>query len=439
MEKSLVRLVAFLLLFCHILDAEYICPTPTQCYCFHNREVDCLNFDLRSIPHFEPKNHTFEAIDLGQNRFRTIPANAFRHLRVKELYVWENRRNITVDRDAFNGLGEYLEYLQLKDNREITSLPRGLFRSMSKLVALELQHNRLRFLQPFSFKGALSLEHLDLAKNHLTYLQDHTFRGLFALTELKLSANDIKYISAKAFLGLHSLLKLKLDRNAIRDLQPRTFRRLEKLTELDLSSNNMSAIFPLMFKGLRQLQTLDLTNNPIELIADSTFATMESLTELVIDKTKLSHLRPGMFRGLKNLRELSLYHNNIHDISDDLFLGLPSLWKLYLDYNHLQTVNPCAFDNIENLKMISVTGNPIHCDCAMSWTSHDTSPEIVGQCMSPMSEKKTPISKQERYHVCTFTGMECEQLPGRNTKNQPLRLWLRYRRAYRQDPASFNG
>lgn len=144
-----------------------------------------------------------------------------------------------------------------------------------------------------------------------------------------------------------------------------------------------------------------------------------------------------MFKGLKSLRELSLYHNNINDLSDDLFKSLPSLWKLYLEHNQLKTLNPCAFDDIANLKSISVSGNQIHCDCAMSWASRD-GPEVLGQCASPASEKHTDIMSGARYSVCTFSGMECGNLAERPA-NEPLRLWLRYRRAYRHAPSMFSG
>ena len=195
-----------------------------------------------------------------------------------------------------------------------------------------------------------------------------------------------------------------------------------------------------MFKGLQKLEILSLAHNPIFMIAEDTFKSLTACTELVLSNTKLATLKPGMFNGMEKLRVLHLTKNQIRDLPDQLFAQNPNLSKLLIDNNRLTSVNPCAFQDVRNVKEINVWRNQIHCDCALKWSSLASTPTVRGRCASPDAEVDKDISDPNRYTVCTFSGMECEdQVTQDADMNTPLRFWLRYRRAYQRAPYLFYG
>lgn len=59
------------------------------------------------------------------------------------------------------------------------------------LVMLDLQDNRIKYLEPKGFRGLPNLNTLLLTRNHLDQLYDNQFDGLHLLSTLVLEFNDI--------------------------------------------------------------------------------------------------------------------------------------------------------------------------------------------------------------------------------------------------------
>ncbi|KAF2980289.1 hypothetical protein EK904_008224 [Melospiza melodia maxima] len=179
---------------------------PRGCVCspdFHHGS--CENRDLRDIPRHFPEDTRL--LDLRENRFRTVP------------------------RDAFPGLKE--------------------------LVSLHLQ----RHIAPAALAPTKMLEKLQLEGNHLSEVPTAALRGLPALSELKLSRNPIKHMGDGVFLPVaSSLQQLYLDNMGLERISPHAFTGLgPKIRSLYLESNKMNNIPDMNnFTGLEILNLQDV-------------------------------------------------------------------------------------------------------------------------------------------------------------------------------------
>ena len=72
------------------------CP-PDECIC--DREltlIDCSDFGLTSMPHFEMENRTYSNLDLSLNRIKNVQADAFADLKVEIITIEKNHRKTTI-------------------------------------------------------------------------------------------------------------------------------------------------------------------------------------------------------------------------------------------------------------------------------------------------------------------------------------------------------
>jgi len=154
-------------------------------------------------------------------------------------------------RDSQSGAGEHREvaadrikyayeqpisYLNLS-YLGLTSLPEGVFSSLSNLEELDLTGNQISILSDKAFEGLSGLTDLNLSNNQIITLPDKAFGGLSGLRNLNLAINQISILSDKAFEGLSGLTDLNLSDNQIITLPDKVFEGLSGLRELRLVGN----------------------------------------------------------------------------------------------------------------------------------------------------------------------------------------------------------
>ncbi len=54
-----------------------------------------------------------------------------------------------------------------------------MFQGLNQLYSIDLQGNRLEFVEPLGFANLPGLRHLDISYNQLRTLPDNTFQGTF--------------------------------------------------------------------------------------------------------------------------------------------------------------------------------------------------------------------------------------------------------------------
>ncbi|GLD56361.1 peroxidasin homolog, partial [Lates japonicus] len=122
---------------------------------------------------------------------------------------------------------------------------------------LDLRFNKIKDIQPGSFRRLKNLNTLLLNNNHIRRIPRGAFEDLENLKYLYLYKNEIQSIDRQAFKGLVSLEQLYLHFNNIESLEPESFTHLPKLERL-ISGNAQAAAtcdYPSRLQG-RSVATL---------------------------------------------------------------------------------------------------------------------------------------------------------------------------------------
>ncbi|XP_064204205.1 leucine-rich repeat-containing protein 69 isoform X1 [Anguilla rostrata] len=178
----------------------------------NNNCLSTLPIELQSLCHLTELN-------LGNNLLEEIPPVLKYLPSLRKLYVFGN---------------------------QIENLPEDIFGALSKLVLLNLNHNKIRVLPP-EIKGLTHLEILSLTHNQLEVIPAE-IALLNKLTELNLTNNNLVTLPPQLCF-LPQLSKLYIARNCLKELPEGIF-RLSKLKVLDVAGNCLT-MFPVDFHLVR--------------------------------------------------------------------------------------------------------------------------------------------------------------------------------------------
>ncbi|XP_067675052.1 toll-like receptor Tollo [Haliotis asinina] len=135
-------------------------------------------------------------------------------------------------------------------------------------------------------------------------------------------------------------------------------------TYLHLESNNITVVKKNDFFYLKQLKKLYLNNNSISSLQPGCFNGLGELTELHLQFNQLQSLSAGMWTGLGNLTHLYLQNNLLHTLRWHVFSNLTHLQYLDLGNNLLTRVSADYFPPHTALSTITITHNPLLCSCS---------------------------------------------------------------------------
>ncbi|XP_019388170.1 PREDICTED: TLR4 interactor with leucine rich repeats [Crocodylus porosus] len=288
--------------------ARPLCPEP--CDCQQERHVVCTNRGLRAVPRPPAAAQDVLTYSLGGNFIANVSAADFQRL-----------------------VG---------------------------LQRLDLQYNRIRWLQPAAFERLGRLEELYLGNNLLAALPPGALGGLARLRILYVNANQLRRLSAAAFTGLASLVKLRLDGNALGALGEAGFAGLPNLLYLHLESNRIRWLGRGAFAGLAKLRFLDLSGNPQRALRQpAAFAPLRSLHTLLLGSNRLQRLGGAPFRHLPGLATLSLSGNRLAHLAPDAFTGLAALTELRLEGNALSRLPAGLLEPLRSLQALDLSRNAL--------------------------------------------------------------------------------
>ena len=202
----------------HSTSASSSCiPSAPSCRCDSTKEIiDCSDASLTQNPEDIP--NTVRDLTLSGNNFSDDQG------------------------DDLESVGDLTHLRQLTIERSnIKTLSFDLFDNLDDLLVLKLGENNIESIDDDTFEwNPLKLETLELQNNKLKYIQHFLFYDLSSLMEINLSNNKIAFIHPHAFQKLTNLRYLHLDGNHLKTFNP-------------------AWIKPFKSTGI---QTLNLKNNP---------------------------------------------------------------------------------------------------------------------------------------------------------------------------------
>ncbi|KAM9843128.1 chondroadherin-like protein [Aulostomus maculatus] len=323
---------------------------PAVCSCDSRKlTVACMDKNLTEVP--PTVDEITLKLDLRNNNLQVLPRGVFVHT-------------------------PYLTHLNLQ-HCNIVKVKEGAFRTLGRVVSLNLAYNKIDILYQESFDGLSSLKELHLDHNRIEEVQPGAFMQLGFLNTLALTHNQLVYIPNMAFQGLNNIQWLRLSHNSINNLAPEAFAGLFTLTRLSVDHNELQFFPTQAMTRVRELKRLDMSHNPmIYLGEESVF--MAKLTHLYLD------------------------HMSLQDLSDLALSRAPLLSHLDLSHNQLRYLEP--LQGPKELVSLNLTANPIYCSCYLrplrEWASVSGA-KLLGTCAGP------PHLSDEALHAVAPLDLRC--------------------------------
>ena len=314
-------LVALLLYFITLTLGELVCPKRIPCTCraesvqvghveYQHRIVDCSNNGLRHVPNLLPLSGRFyHQLLLNGNRISHVPKHSFTSLSIRSI--------------------------DLSDN-PLRSISDKAFELIAGLKELLLRNCSLR-TAPIALRYSPRLTHLDLSHNKIHRLVPWSVSNLYHLQELDISGNSVQFPwPFYAFENMKKMRKLRVAKNGLINLPKPALEQLPNLEILDLSDNNITGWNPEDLDLVPKLRDFDLRKNPIKIVSES-----------------------GIFRSLIRLTSLQMSHCHIPKLTTDLFPKENNITLLSLSWCNVSSIESGLFHNFQTLKYLDISGNPL--------------------------------------------------------------------------------
>lgn len=317
------------------------------------RELTLLTYNEAQLDIEILEHKQLEVLNLGYNNIQTLSSFSFCSLSsLKVLNLTHNSLDEFPLEECFKEL--------LKLDLSFNNLERLEILLLPNLRLLNLQHNRLEFLNQNAITSLKKLQTIYFNNNKLNSIPENFFEGNNDIKEIHLQNNSID-TSLNCFGGLQQLLVLNISCNMLRSeyLSSDTFSDLIRLVVLDLSYNRLQRINVSIFQSQYSLQKLLLNHNHIEWISDNTFSALYNLHTLVLSGNKLKILESFTLNGLYVLTILQLQDNLLEAIQQDSFRNCSSIQELNLSGNRFENV-PSAVTSLQFLKQLDLSNNAIY-------------------------------------------------------------------------------
>ncbi|XP_060658382.1 protein artichoke-like [Drosophila nasuta] len=235
----------------------------------------------------------------------------------------------------------------------LEQLEKSYFTIHPEIHAIEVSHNKLKFISKDFFENLIHLVMVHLDHNSLTYLElphmkslrelylghnklaDFTFSYCRRLELLYLNDNQLTHLDSTSFQQLHEVLELQLSGNLITEIGADTFQSLIRLRTLNLSRNALTSLPADVFGSSEQqfaLQQLDLSHNNINVLFENQFELLGGLQLLDLSGNKIATLKSAYFSGL-HLQKLNVDHNLFPEITSDVLESLNNITDLLINNN----------------------------------------------------------------------------------------------------------
>ncbi|KAH8404416.1 hypothetical protein KR222_011463 [Zaprionus bogoriensis] len=336
-----------------------------------------LAFNVISRIHseaFEGLTDTLEYLDLERNRLATVPVAISTLHRLRYLYLTSNQINQLTNLPTFT---ENLKVLSLSGNN-FTMIPVLGLKNYTQLSYLNMGYNSITDIPEgiFAVDGwGANLQTILLRNNKITHLHLGSFAGLEQIQEISLSFNDITIHHPMVFENVsHTLKILELSfavfpARSVESLDPlEALLPLSQLIWLGLDNNNLKSISNESFAQMRELSYINLSFNQLKTLPRGLFLpeAHSHLVEIELSYNVLERLESQTFHNLGDLQTLNLQSNRLRSIARHAFQNLEFLRYIDLSHNRLNNISHAAFSVLPNLAALDLMHNQL---CAISLKS----------------------------------------------------------------------
>ncbi|XP_013409666.1 phospholipase A2 inhibitor-like [Lingula anatina] len=342
------------------------CPQVCRCD-FHTGMTNCSREGLEQIPSGIPPNTT--QLELANNNLVDLPDMAFSDLfQLQEIGLSGNYLNLSSFHvSTFKTKNPTLTTLDLMGSN-LPEVPPYLPHSLTYLYLIQCG---VRTLRNESFLGTPLLEHLDLSNNQITELPGGVFKPLSRLQVLYISFNQILCVPEGLFWGNQMLSILSLRFNQLKEIPKGAEMYPLRIEHLDFVGNPITTVPARVFENLTQLQTLEIWQcSSLTTIEDYAFSGLGNLQILDLNECNISNgITNKTFQGLTTLWELYVYGNKIRSMEAGGLLPMKALSSLWLQDNKFSTLEEGSISKVTNPKLSEVflEFNPWICDCHLRW------------------------------------------------------------------------
>ncbi|KAL8589725.1 hypothetical protein ACOMHN_027233 [Nucella lapillus] len=321
--------------------------------------INCRNIQLNAVPQITGRsNETIYELTLVHNNIQTIPAGAFKGLRIQRLDLRKNRLT-SFSNSSFQGLENDLKELYIgAENGASVAPPTSSLTPLTALNTLHLEY--FAFQQNQVSLGVLNvltrLTTLTLKNNQLSFIAPNALPVY--LTTLTLDNQALTSFPVDVIRTLDKLESLTVTNTLISGLYRDSLLKNTKLIYLDLSDNKIATLQESCFEGITaSLQTLSLKKNPLQTVVSlNEIERLTALTNLYLSSIGLSTLPAGanFLLGKPSLIVLHLDGNALTTLGADIFDSLGSLEELNLAYNQFTSLDDSAFSGLSSLKTLDL-------------------------------------------------------------------------------------
>jgi Leucine-rich repeat (LRR) protein len=327
--------------------------SPSNTNCYHLAYI-CKS--VENSPDRFPKFSSFLVnikvpfrIILENKNYETVSDYSFANLRIYNIEMNNNKIRF-LDENAFKNITG-LKELRLNNN-ELTTINVGY---LSELEILDLENNKLTRIDQEQLRLLIGLRKLFLRNNQIDYIQRGALNHNTNLGYLDLDSNLIKTLDID--LNLPKLTVLFIRQNQISALSNKTLSGLGSLKHLHLSSNYIGYLEPGCFDQLKNIEFINFYNNILTSIKTQVFR-MPTLIRLIFGRNRLRVIEPGYFNHLTSLTSLGLGSNKVHEIRPFAFAGMNAITELVLTNSMLNNLSDYEiFHGLQNLRTLRLNEN----------------------------------------------------------------------------------
>ena len=171
-----------------------------------------------------------DVLILEDNNIPHLPSRAFGSVKINRLFI-ENNRMVTIDRNAFAGVEDFLTELYIKESN-LKSLPKDAIDFLYELRVFSIENSQIMNMPKVTGLQKLKLFKIDGSK--IREIPSRSLSDLPSLTYLHICRSGLSRLDVGVLENLRYLVLANFTDNQISWIHPRAFRYVNNFLRIPL-------------------------------------------------------------------------------------------------------------------------------------------------------------------------------------------------------------